>query len=107
MRQWNAKAPLSKAVVKDLARELDLDEGFLEKLAEEVLKTWAGRAREAPRKLINPIHLTAIWQNSGGPATIYVFGATDILPIGSDRLRCTRLNRCPMCPLNHFGRWFI
>jgi hypothetical protein len=38
MRQCNAKAPPSKALVKGLARELKIDEGFLEKLADEVRK---------------------------------------------------------------------
>jgi ribosome-binding protein aMBF1 (putative translation factor) len=38
MRQCNAKAPPSKALVKGLARELDITESFLEKLAEEVRK---------------------------------------------------------------------
>jgi transcriptional regulator with XRE-family HTH domain len=37
-RQCNAKAPPSKAMVKGLARELEIDESFLEKLAEEVRK---------------------------------------------------------------------
>jgi hypothetical protein len=36
MRQSNGHAPPSKALVKGLAPELDIDEGFLEKLAEEV-----------------------------------------------------------------------
>jgi len=38
MREVNAKAPPSKALVKGLARELDINESFLEKLAEEVRK---------------------------------------------------------------------
>jgi transcriptional regulator with XRE-family HTH domain len=38
MRQCNAKAPPSKALVKGLAHELDIDESFLEKLADEVRK---------------------------------------------------------------------
>ena len=38
MRQCNAKAPPSKALVKGLARELDISESFLDKLAEEVRK---------------------------------------------------------------------
>ena len=38
MRQCNGKAPPSKALVKGLARELDINESFLEKLAEEVRK---------------------------------------------------------------------
>jgi hypothetical protein len=38
MRQCNAKARPSKALVKGLARELDIDESFMEKLAEEVRK---------------------------------------------------------------------
>jgi hypothetical protein len=36
MRQCNAKAPPSKAMVKGLARKLDINESYLEKLAEEV-----------------------------------------------------------------------
>jgi transcriptional regulator with XRE-family HTH domain len=38
MRQCNAKAPPSKALVKGLARELNIDESYLWKLAEEVRK---------------------------------------------------------------------
>jgi ribosome-binding protein aMBF1 (putative translation factor) len=38
MRQCNAKAPPSKALVKGLARELDINESYLEKLAGEVRK---------------------------------------------------------------------
>jgi hypothetical protein len=38
MRQCNAKAPPSKALVKGLARELDINESYLDKLAEEVRK---------------------------------------------------------------------
>jgi ribosome-binding protein aMBF1 (putative translation factor) len=41
MRQCNAKAPPSKALVKCLARELDINESFLEKLAEEIRKDLA------------------------------------------------------------------
>jgi hypothetical protein len=41
MRQCNAKAPPSKALVKGLARELKIDESFLDKLAEEVRKDYA------------------------------------------------------------------
>jgi hypothetical protein len=36
MRQCNAKAPPSKALVKGLARELDISEAYLDKLAQEV-----------------------------------------------------------------------
>jgi hypothetical protein len=36
MRQCNAKAPPSRALVKSLPRELDISEWFLDKLAEEV-----------------------------------------------------------------------
>jgi hypothetical protein len=36
MRQANAKAPPSRTLVKGLAKELGIDEGFLEKLAVEV-----------------------------------------------------------------------
>ena len=38
MRQCNGQAPPSKALVKGLARELDISESQLEKLAEEVRK---------------------------------------------------------------------
>ena len=38
MRQCNGHAPPSKALVKGLARELDISELHLEKLAEEVRK---------------------------------------------------------------------
>jgi transcriptional regulator with XRE-family HTH domain len=38
MQQCNGKAPPSKALVKGLARELDISESFLEKLADEVRK---------------------------------------------------------------------
>ena len=38
MRQCNAHAPPSKALVKGLARELDISQSYLEKLAEEVRK---------------------------------------------------------------------
>jgi hypothetical protein len=38
MRQCNAKAPASRALVKGLAQELDIDESYLWKLAEEVRK---------------------------------------------------------------------
>jgi hypothetical protein len=38
MRQCNAHAPPSKALVKSLARELDISEAYLDKLAEEVRK---------------------------------------------------------------------
>jgi hypothetical protein len=38
MRQANGHAPPSKALVKGLARELDINESYLEKLAEEVRK---------------------------------------------------------------------
>jgi hypothetical protein len=38
MRQCNGKTPPSKALVKGLARELDINESFLDKLAEEVRK---------------------------------------------------------------------
>jgi hypothetical protein len=34
MRQCNGKAPPSKALVKGLAKELDINESYLEKLAE-------------------------------------------------------------------------
>jgi hypothetical protein len=38
MRQCNGKVPPSKALVKGLAKGLDIDESFLEKLAVEVRK---------------------------------------------------------------------
>ena len=38
MRQCNGKAPPSKALVKGLAKELDIDESFLNHLADEVRK---------------------------------------------------------------------
>jgi transcriptional regulator with XRE-family HTH domain len=38
MRRSNAKAPPSKALIKGLARELDINESYLEKLADEVRK---------------------------------------------------------------------
>ena len=38
MRQCNGKALLSKALVKGLAKELDIEESFLNRLAEEVRK---------------------------------------------------------------------
>jgi hypothetical protein len=36
MKQCNGKVPPSKALVKGLAKKLDLDESFLNRLAEEV-----------------------------------------------------------------------
>jgi transcriptional regulator with XRE-family HTH domain len=41
MRQCNGKAPPSKALVKGLAKELGIDESFLDRLAEEVRKDLA------------------------------------------------------------------
>jgi hypothetical protein len=38
MLECNGKAPPSKALVKGLARELDISEPYLDKLAEEVRK---------------------------------------------------------------------
>jgi hypothetical protein len=38
MHQCNAKASPSKALVKGLAKELDINEQFLDKLAEDVRK---------------------------------------------------------------------
>jgi hypothetical protein len=38
MRQCNCKIPPSKALVKGLAKELDIEESFLNRLAEEVRK---------------------------------------------------------------------
>ena len=38
MRQSNGKVPPSKALVKGLAKELDIDESFLNRLADEERK---------------------------------------------------------------------
>jgi hypothetical protein len=38
MRQCNGKVQPTKALVKGLAKELDIDESFLNRLAEEVRK---------------------------------------------------------------------
>jgi transcriptional regulator with XRE-family HTH domain len=38
MRQCNGKIPPSKALVKGLAKDLDIEESFLNRLAEEVRK---------------------------------------------------------------------
>jgi hypothetical protein len=38
MKECNGKVPPSKATVKGLARELDLSESMLDKLADEVRK---------------------------------------------------------------------
>jgi hypothetical protein len=38
MRQCNGKVSRSKALVKGLAKELDVDESFLNRLADEVRK---------------------------------------------------------------------
>jgi len=38
MLQCNGKVPPSKALVKGLAKELDIDESFLNRLADEVRK---------------------------------------------------------------------
>jgi hypothetical protein len=38
MKKYNSKALPSKALVKRLAEELDINESFMEKLAEEVRK---------------------------------------------------------------------
>jgi transcriptional regulator with XRE-family HTH domain len=43
MRQCNGKAPPTKALVKGLAKELDITESYLEKLAEEVRKDLGSR----------------------------------------------------------------
>jgi ribosome-binding protein aMBF1 (putative translation factor) len=43
MRQCNGHASPSKALVKGLARELDINESYLEKLAEEVRKDLGAR----------------------------------------------------------------
>jgi hypothetical protein len=43
MKECNAKVPPSKALVKSLARELDLPESMLDKLAEEVRKDLGAR----------------------------------------------------------------
>ena len=41
MRQCNGHAPPSKALVKGLAKELDISESYLEKLADEYERIWA------------------------------------------------------------------
>jgi hypothetical protein len=41
MRLCNGQAPPSKALVKGLAKKLDIDESFLNRLAEEVRKDLA------------------------------------------------------------------
>ena len=41
MRQCNGHAPPSKALVKGLPKELDIDEGLLERLAADVRKDFA------------------------------------------------------------------
>jgi hypothetical protein len=38
MRQCNGKVPPSKALVKGLAKELDINESYLQRLADEVRK---------------------------------------------------------------------
>jgi transcriptional regulator with XRE-family HTH domain len=38
MREWNGHAPPSKGLVRGLARELDITEWYLDKLADEVRK---------------------------------------------------------------------
>lgn len=43
MRQCNGKAPPSKALVKGLAKELAIDESYLNRLAEEFEGTSASR----------------------------------------------------------------
>jgi hypothetical protein len=45
MRQCNGKAPPSKTMVKGLARELGIDESFLEKLADKVRKDLGAKVR--------------------------------------------------------------
>jgi hypothetical protein len=43
MRQCNGKVSPSKALVKGLAKELDMDESYLDKLADEVRKDPGGK----------------------------------------------------------------
>jgi hypothetical protein len=43
MRQCNGKTPPTKAVIKGLAKELDIDESFLDRLADEVRKDFGLR----------------------------------------------------------------
>jgi transcriptional regulator with XRE-family HTH domain len=43
MRQCNGKVPPTKALVKGLAKELDITESYLDKLAEEVRKGLGGK----------------------------------------------------------------
>jgi hypothetical protein len=56
MRQCNGKVSPSKALVKGLAKELDIDESFLNRLAEEVRKDrgQAFRGRPAVSLLEQP-----------------------------------------------------
>jgi hypothetical protein len=42
MRQCNGKTPPTKALVKGLSKELDIDESFLNRLADEVRKDLGG-----------------------------------------------------------------
>jgi hypothetical protein len=42
MQQCNGKTPPTKALVKGLAKELDITESYLEKLAEKVRKDLGG-----------------------------------------------------------------
>jgi hypothetical protein len=51
MRQANGQAPSSKALVKGLAKELEIDEGLLEKLAADVWKD----LRQAVYVLLVPV----------------------------------------------------
>jgi hypothetical protein len=46
MRQCNGKVPPTKPLVKGLAKELDLNESYLEKLAEEVRKGLGGKVKK-------------------------------------------------------------
>jgi ribosome-binding protein aMBF1 (putative translation factor) len=48
MRQCNRKAAPSKALVKGLARELDISESYLDKLAEEVRKDLGPKQKSPP-----------------------------------------------------------
>ena len=50
MRQCNGKVSPSKALVKGLARELDIDESFLNRLAVEVCKDIGWLGGEAIRR---------------------------------------------------------
>ena len=55
MRQCNGKVSPSKALVKGLARELDIDESFLNRLADEVRKDLTGNPK-VPKRMASEVH---------------------------------------------------